>query len=57
MKAEVTWVFTEAAGNTGTAEDGKANIRIPEVLDLSSEKPSEDAASPKTPVPPKKVNS
>ena len=57
VKADGTWVLTDAAGNTGTSEDGKANIRIPEVSDLSSEKPSKDAASPKTPVHPKKVNS
>ena len=57
VKADGTWVFTDAAGNTGTSEDGKANIRIPKVPDLSSAKPSKDAASPKTPVQPKKVNS
>ena len=57
VKADGTWVITDAAGNTGTSEDGKANIRIPKVPDLSSEKPSKDAASPKTPVQPKKVNS
>ena len=57
VKADGTWVFTDAAGNTGTSEDGKANIRIPKVPDLSSEKPSKDAASRKTPVQPKKVNS
>lgn len=57
VKADGTWVFTDAAGNTGTSEDGKANIQIPKVPDLSSEKPSKDAASPKTPVQPKKVNS
>ena len=57
VKADGTWVITDAAGNSGTSEDGKANIRIPEVPDLSTEKPSKDAASPKTPVQPKKVNS
>ncbi len=57
VKADGTWVFTDAAGNTGTSEDGKANIRIPKAPDISSEKPSKDATTPKKPVQPKKVNS
>jgi len=57
VKADGTWVYTDTAGNTGTSEDGKANIQVSTIPDLSSAKPSKDAASPKTPVQPKKVNS